>query len=147
MASGRACLPRQVERLSTKGEPREGPGFLFKTIILAEKLNFDLIFSSPTTSEDRFFAVFYAPNKTPTSRIGVSVAKRNMNKATKRNRLKRLIKSSFSSSFKSESGTDVIVRVKHQASRAANDKILLESLVNHWQKIMNHPTTKSRASG
>ena len=114
---------------------------------MAEKLNFDLIFSSPTTSEDRFFAVFYAPNKTPTSRIGVSVAKRVMNKATKRNRLKRLIKNSFSSSFKCESGTDVVVRVKHQASRAANDKILLESLVNHWQKIMNHPTTKSRASG
>ena len=114
---------------------------------MVEKLNFDLIFSSPTTSEDRFFTVFYAPNKTPTSRIGVSVAKRAMNKATKRNRLKRLIKSSFSSSFKGESGTDVVVRVKHQASRAANDKILLESLINHWQKIMNHPTTKSRTSG
>tara|TARA_B100001971_G_scaffold138590_1_gene128057 strand:- start:14 stop:358 length:345 start_codon:yes stop_codon:yes gene_type:complete len=114
---------------------------------LAEKLNFDLIFSSPTTSEDRFFAVFYAPNKTPTSRIGVSVAKRVVNKATKRNRLKRLIKSSFLSRFKCESGIDIVVRVKHQASRAANDKILLESLINHWQKIMSHPTTKSRASG
>ena len=114
---------------------------------MAEKLNFDLLFSSPTTSEDKFFAVFYAPNKTPTSRIGVSVAKRVVNRATKRNRLKRLIKSSFSSSFKCESGTDVIVRVKHQASRAASDKILLESLKNHWQKIMNHPTTKSRANG
>jgi len=114
---------------------------------LAEKLNFDLIFSSPTTSEDKFFTVFYAPNKTPISRIGVSVAKRVVNKATKRNRLKRLIKSSFLSSFKCESGTDVVVRVKHQASRAANDKILRESLVNHWQKIMNRSTTKSRASG
>ena len=114
---------------------------------MAEKLNFDLVFSSPTTSEDKFFTVFYTPNKTPTSRIGVSVAKRVVNKATKRNRLKRLIKSSFLSSFKCESGADVVVRVKHQASRAANDKILLESLVNHWQKIMSHSTTKSRASG
>ena len=147
MALERACLPRQVEKLSTKGEPREGPGFLFKTIILAEKLNFDLVFSSPTISEDKFFTVFYAPNKRPTSRIGISVAKRVMNKATKRNKLKRLIKSSFLSSFKCKSGTDVVVKVKHQASRAANDKILRESLVNHWQEIMNHPTTKSRASG
>ncbi len=114
---------------------------------MAEKLNFDLIFSSPTTSEDKFFTVFYAPNKTPTSRIGVSVAKRVVNKATKRNRLKRLIKGSFLSSFKCESGTDVVVRVKHQASRAANDKILRESLVNHWQTIMSRSTTKSRASG
>ena len=103
---------------------------------MAEKLNFDLVFSSPTTSEDKFFTVFYTPNKTPTSRIGVSVAKRVVNKATKRNRLKRLIKNSFLSSFKCESGTYVVVRVKHQASRAANDKILLESLVNHWQKIV-----------
>ena len=55
---------------------------------MAEKLNFDLVFSSPTTSEDKFFTVFYTPNKTPTSRIGVSVAKRIVNKATKRNRLK-----------------------------------------------------------
>ena len=147
MALERACLPRQVEKSSIKGELREGPGFLFKTIILAEKLNFDLVFSSPTTSEDKFFTVFYAPNKRPTSRIGISVAKRAVNKATKRNRLKRLIKSSFLSSFKCESGTDVVVKVKHQASRVANDKILRESLVNHWQEIMNHPTTKSRASG
>ena len=147
MALGRACLPRQAGKLSTKGELREGPSFLFKTIILAEKLNFDFILSSSTSSEDKFFAVFYAPNQTTTSRIGVSVGKRVVNRATKRNRLKRLIKSSFLSSFKRERGTDVVVRVKHQASRAANDKILLESLVNHWQKIMSRPKTKSRLSG
>ena len=147
MASGRACLLRQEGGLLTKGEPKEGLGFLFKIVILAEKLNFDRVFSSSTVSEDKYFAVFYTPNKTPTSRIGISVAKRVVSKATKRNRLKRLIKGSFLSAFKSENGTDVVVRVKHQASRVANDKILLESLINHWQKIMNHPTTKSIASG
>jgi len=114
---------------------------------LAEKLNFDLVFSSPTNSEDRFFAVFYMPNKTPKNRIGVSVAKKLVNKATKRNRLKRAIKKSFSDNLSCEKGVDVVIRVKYQASRAASDKILLKSLASHWQKIMNCSTTRKTTSG
>ena len=114
---------------------------------MAEKLNFDLVFSSPTTSEDKFFAVFYRPNKASRNRIGVSTAKRIVNKATKRNKLKRLIKNSFLSGLNNEKGVDVVVRVKHQASRVADDKILLESLTNHWQKIMKHPTKISTTNG
>lgn len=147
MASGRACLRKQEGRLLTKGGLKEELGFLFKTIILAEKLNFDLVFSSPTNSEDRFFAVFYMPNKTPKNRIGVSVAKKLVNKATKRNRLKRAIKKSFSDNLSCEKGVDVVIRVKYQASRAASDKILLKSLASHWQKIMNCSTTRKTTSG
>ena len=138
MASGRACLPRQEEGLSTEGEPKEGLGFLFKTLVLTEKLNFNRVFSSPEASEDKFFAVFYMPNQASRNRIGVSVAKKTINKATKRNKLKRLIKKSFFNNLGCESGFDVVVRVKHQASRAADDKILTESLTHHWQKIVKH---------
>ena len=114
---------------------------------MAEKLNFDRVFSSPTVSEDKFFAVFYTPNKDSRNRIGVAAAKRAVNKATKRNKLKRLIKSSFLSGLKREAGVDVVVRVKHQASREADDKILLESLINHWQKIMKHTTKTTTKNG
>ena len=131
----------------TRGGPREELGFLFKTVILAEKLNFDRVFSSSTASEDKFFAVFYKPNKASRNRIGVSTAKRIVNKATKRNKLKRLIKNSFLSGLKCEKSVDVVVRVKHQASRVADDKILLESLTNHWQKIMKHPTKTKTTNG
>ena len=147
MASGRACLARQEEGLSTKGGPREGLGFLFKTVILAEKLNFDRVFSSSTVSEDNFFAVFYVTNKTSRNRIGIATAKKIVNKATKRNKLKRLIKKSFLSDLKCEDGFDVVVRVKHQASRVADDKILLNSLTSHWQKIMKHATKTSTTNG
>jgi len=147
MASGRACLLKQEGRLLIKGGLKEGLGFLFKTIILAEKLNFDLVFSSPTNSEDKFFAVFYAPNTTPRNRIGVSIAKKFVNKATKRNKLKRLIKNSFLHGLNCETGVDVVVKAKYQASRVAGDKILLESLANHWQKIMSCSTTRSTTSG
>ena len=131
----------------TRGGPREELGFLFKTVILAEKLNFDRVLSSSTVSEDKFFAIFYAPNKAPRSRVGISAAKRIVNKATKRNKLKRLIKNSFLSDLKCKRSVDVIVRVKHQASRVADDKILLQSLTNHWQKIMKHATKKSTTNG
>jgi len=147
MASGRACLLRQEGGLLTKGEPKEGLGFLLKTVILAEKLNFDRVFSSSTASEDRFFAVFYMPNKAPKSRVGISIAKKTVNKATKRNKLKRLIKNSFLNRFKGKEGFDVVVRAKHQASRVADDKILIESLTSHWQKIMKHPTKTSTTNG
>ena len=130
-----------------KGGPKEELGFLFKTVILAEKLNFDRVLSSSTVSEDKFFAIFYAPNKAPRSRVGVSTAKRIVNKATKRNKLKRLIKNSFSSDLKCEMGFDVVVRVKHQASRVADDKILIESLTSHWQKIMKHSTKTNTTNG
>jgi ribonuclease P protein component len=147
MASERACLPKQEGGLLIKGGLKEGLGFLYKTIILAEKLNFDLVFSSPTNSEDGFFAVFYVPNTTPRNRIGISIAKKLVNKATKRNKLKRLIKNSFLVGLSCEKGVDVVVRAKYQASRAASDKILLESLANHWQKIMSCSTTRSTTSG
>ena len=114
---------------------------------MAEKLNFDRVFSSPTVSEDKFFAVFYTPNKDSRNRIGVAAAKRAVNKATKRNKLKRLIKNSFLSGLKCGCGLDVVVRVKHQASRVADDKILIESLTSHWQKIMKHPTKTSTTNG
>ena len=87
------------------------------------------------------------PNKAPKSRVGISTAKRIVNKATKRNKLKRLIKNSFLNDLRCEGGFDVVVRVKHQASRAADDKILLESLTGHWQKIMKHPTKTSTTNG
>ena len=147
MASGRACLLRQEEGLLTKGGPREGLGFLFKTVILTEKLNFDRVFSSSTVSEDRFFTVFYVLNQTSRNRIGVSTAKRTVNKATKRNKLKRLIKNSFLSGLNCEKGFDVVVRAKHQASRVADDKILKESLASHWQNIMKHGTKTSTTNG
>ena len=114
---------------------------------MAEKLNFDRVFSSSTVSEDKYFAVFYTPNKAPRSRVGVSTAKRIVNKATKRNKLKRLIKNSFSNSLKCEDGFDVVVRVKHQASRVADDKILTESLTSHWKEIMKHATKTSTTNG
>ena len=114
---------------------------------MAEKLNFDRVFSSTTVSEARFFAVFYMPNKAPRNRVGISTAKRIVNKATKRNKLKRLIKNSFLSGLKCGGGFDVVVRVKHQASRVADDKILIESLTSHWQKIMKHSSKTSSTNG
>jgi len=147
MALECACLPKQAEKSLIKGEARGEPSFPFKTTTLAEKLNFDLIFSSPTHSEDRFFAVYCRPNETPTNRVGVSVAKKDVSKATKRNKIKRLIKNSFLSKFKHQKGIDVVVRVKHQASHPANDKILLESLTKHWNKIMDDPRKKDRKNG
>ena len=131
-------------RVINKGGLKEELGFLFKTVILAEKLNFDRVFSSSSVSEDKFFAVFYMLNRAPRNRIGISTAKRIVNKATKRNKLKRLIKNSFLSDLRCKEGVDVVVRVKQQASRAADDKILLQSLTNHWQKIMKYATKTSQ---
>ncbi len=112
-----------------------------------EKLNFDLLFSSPTKSEDAFFAIFYAPNKASKNRIGISVAKKLINKATERNKLKRIIKSNFMENLVCERGVDVVVRVKYQASRTPGDKMLLKSLTKHWQKIMRCSTTRNPTSG
>ena len=147
MALGRACLLRQGEGLLAEGEPKEGPGFQSEKTILAEKLNFGPVFSSPTKSEDGYFTAFYLPNKTAKNRIGVSIAKKIVNQATKRNSLKRLIKNSFLNGLRCEKGVDVVVRVKYQASKVAGDKILLKSLTNHWQNIMSCSTIRKTKNG
>ena len=113
---------------------------------MTNKLNFNDVLSSNTRSEDEMFAVFYVKNKTNACRLGVSLPKKIIAKATTRNRIKRLIKNSFSMFFQETAGIDVVVRAKKEPQPNTSDKIL-QSLDQHWKAIMSQHNKKNKTNG
>ena len=113
---------------------------------MTNKLNFNDVLSSNTRSEDEMFSVFYVKNKTNACRLGVSLPKKIIAKATTRNRIKRLIKNSFSMFFQGTAGIDVVVRAKKEPQPDTNDK-MLQSLDQHWITIMNQHNKKKKTNG
>ncbi len=113
---------------------------------MTNKLNFNDVLSSNTRSEDELFSVFFVKNKTNHCRLGVSLPKKIIAKATRRNKIKRIIKNSFSVFFKETKGIDAVVRAKKEPQQNTGDKIL-QSLDQHWKTIMSQHNKKNKTNG
>ena len=113
---------------------------------MTNKLNFSGVLSSNTKSEDELFSVYFVENKTNLCRLGVSLPKKIIAKATKRNRIKRIIKNSFNLFFQETKGIDVVVRAKKELQPNTSDKIL-QSLDQHWKGIMSQHSKKNKTNG
>ena len=113
---------------------------------MTNKLNFNDVLSSNTGSEDETFSVFYIKNKTNSCRLGVSLPKKIIAKATKRNKIKRIIKNSFNVFFQATKGIDVVVRAKKEPQTNTSDKIL-QSLEQHWKTIVSQHNKKNKTNG
>lgn len=70
-------------------------------------------------------------NKLSHSRIGVSVAKRNIKKAVTRNKLKRIIKESFRLKHQVLPSVDIVLIVKNSANLAPKST-LWDELNKKW---------------
>ncbi|MDH3977006.1 MAG: ribonuclease P protein component [Gammaproteobacteria bacterium] len=101
---------------------------------LTQGAEFDLVFKKANRSSDRFFTVLYRQNSLPSARLGMAIAKKRINKATSRNRLKRLVRESFRRSKEKLSGVDIVIMARSTADET-NNQILFNSLEGHWQKI------------
>ena len=113
---------------------------------MTNKLNFSDVLSSNARSEDELFSVFFVKNKTKNCRLGVSLPKKTIAKATRRNKIKRIIKSSFNAFFQETKGIDVVVRAKKEPQPNTSDKIL-QSLDQHWKRIMSQHSKKNKTNG
>ena len=113
---------------------------------MTNKLNFNDVLSSNTRSEDELFSVFFIKNKTNRCRLGVSLPKKKIAKATTRNKIKRIIKNSFNVFFQATRGIDVVVRAKKEPHPNTGDKIL-QSLDQHWKIIMSQHNQKNKTNG
>jgi ribonuclease P protein component len=76
----------------------------------------------------------------------VSLPKKIIAKATKRNRIKRIIKNSFNVFFQEKKGIDVVVRAKKEPQTNTSDKIV-QSLDQHWKTIMSQRNKKNKTNG
>ncbi len=101
---------------------------------LLVKKDFDFVFDSPQRTKDSNFTVLYKENSKNYPRLGLIISKKSCKHASKRNRLKRIIRESFRNNISKLRGHDIVVLSKHTTYN--NDThILTESLMRHWIKI------------
>ena len=92
------------------------------------------VFKSRSRSSDENFTILYRHNKLDVARIGMAVSAKNINLATARNRIKRLIRESFRHKKEGLKGLDIVVTVKKNI-HISNNRTVSQSLANHWEKL------------
>lgn len=79
------------------------------------------------------FTVLYRQNDTAGPRLGLAISKKHCKLASRRNRIKRLVRESFRNNKTRLSGLDIVVINHPAATAAANDEIT-SCLQKHWQQ-------------
>lgn len=79
------------------------------------------------------FTVLYRPNGRREARLGLAIARKHCRQASGRNRLKRIVRESFRQNRHKLGGIDIVVLNQPSASQADN-RMLFESLDNHWRR-------------
>ncbi len=111
-----------------------GEGFP-KTARLLTAAQFEYVFENPRVSADGCFTVLMRPNGVGRARLGLAISKRRVNKASGRNRIKRLVRESFRLQCGQLPAADFVVMAR-TAAATAGGKELWKSLESHWQRLI-----------
>ena len=108
---------------------------------LSNKISFDQVLSCGSKNSDSFFIVSCLKKQTTPGRLGISVPKRLVSKATERNKIKRAVKESFIGTLRGLP-IDVVVIYKDKPAQKRSVKIVRESIQNHFDKIKTELETR-----
>lgn len=125
-------VPKAVS--ASPSDAQRATGRFAKHQRLQNTAQYKAVFDHGIRRGDRDFTLFCKPNRLGHARLGLAVPKRAVNKATARNRLKRLIRESFRRHQHELGACDVVVLVRSQAQQQSNQAIF-ERLRNHWRAI------------
>lgn len=104
-----------------------------------DKLNtqsqFRQVFNAGKKYASRDFLILAINNFRTKPRLGLAVSKNHIRLATRRNRVKRIIRETFRRHIDSLPGLDIIVLVNKRIN--ANDTELYGKLDRYWNKIAN----------
>ena len=103
---------------------------------LVTKAEFKSIFDKSKKISQRYLVILYKPNQSDYARLGVIVAKRSVNSAVGRNRIKRIVRESFRHSQERLKGMDVVIIARGQCDQLSNQK-LREGIDDLWTKLKN----------
>ena len=99
--------------------------------------DFQDVFAKPIKSADSAYTILARPNQLCGPRLGVIVSKKNISKATGRNRIKRIVRESFRTNKHIISAYDVVVICKKDCASMLNQS-LAKKLQKHWKFLNTH---------
>ncbi|MBT8091287.1 MAG: ribonuclease P protein component [Gammaproteobacteria bacterium] len=100
---------------------------------LLDAAAFGRVFQKASRSRDNLFTVLCRRNEAGAARLGLAISKKHCRQATKRNRIKRIIRESFREQQSSLEGLDIVVINQPPAATASNRQVF-RSLENHWRR-------------
>jgi ribonuclease P protein component len=98
-------------------------------------VDYQRVFEQARRSADNYLTVLGRNNGRTYPRLGLAISKKQIRKATDRNRIKRLIRESFRHQQHTLTGLDFIVMARSNATQA-NHEILRRSLQKHWENLV-----------
>ena len=108
---------------------------------LSSKISFDDVLSRGKKATDSFFLVSYLRKGQGPGRVGTSVPKRLVGRATERNKIKRVVREAFITSLR-PLPVDVIAVYKDKPAQKRSVKIVRESIQKHFDKIKTELETR-----
>ena len=100
---------------------------------LANAAAFGRVFEKATRSRDKLFTVLCRQNKEGTPRLGLAISKKHCRRATRRNRIKRIVRESFRQHQPLLTNLDIVV-INQPAASGASHRQMRESLEGHWRQ-------------
>jgi len=95
---------------------------------------FRRVFEKPIKVSSASFTILARSSDNPEPRLGLAIAKRQIRKASARNRIKRLIRESFRYHRNILPGLDLVVMARSSAQEKGNAAIFLE-MEELWHKL------------
>lgn len=102
---------------------------------LLSSLDYQRIFNGvQCKSADRYLTVLACQNSYAYPRLGLAITKKKIKTSVARQRIKRLIRESFRHHKGLLAGLDIVV-MSQSGSQTVDNKVLFNSLMDHWQKL------------
>lgn len=108
---------------------------------LSNKISFDDVLSRGKKVADSLFLVSYLRKEQGVGRVGISVPKRLVGRATERNKIKRVVREAFIRSLRLLP-VDVIAVYKDRPAQKRSVKIVRESIQKDFDKIKTELETR-----
>jgi len=99
------------------------------------------VFKKATRSQDKWFTVLCRDNDGGVARLGLAISKKHCRAASGRNRIKRIVRESFRHHQAILGGLDVVV-MNQPAARSGDNRQLIDSLHDHWQRCEKARTNR-----
>ncbi|MBU2676479.1 MAG: ribonuclease P protein component [Gammaproteobacteria bacterium] len=107
---------------------------------LLDAAAFGRVFKKAARSRDDLFTVLCRQNEEGAARLGMAISKKHCRRATKRNRIKRIIRESFRQHQEPLAGLDIVV-INQPAAASADNRRMFASLETHWRRCQKAKRT------